>query len=159
MKYKDDKSMQFLKGNAAQLFKSFMTEMDPHATPRDLEKLMQAAKPQVVGPEVKNSYTLQFEEIVKALLVNTPIPVFEEKEGKLQITLDKKIYNLDEIMMNMQRTQIALTPTHLNLYTQFIASPHSKNKPREPGPKSLEIKNLEVLNLRVQSSSEDFCKI
>lgn len=120
MKTKLNKSILFKQGNAGELFESFIQKVDENAQPNQLEEIIAVAKPQVIAPVTKNKYTKQFEIIVSALLTNKSNIVFTENNGKYFVNVNGKDFNLDEILANMQRTQINLSTEQLNQYVNYV---------------------------------------
>lgn len=120
MQTKLNKSILFKQGKAGELFESFIQEVDKNAQPNQLEEIIAVAKPQVIAPMIKNKYTKQFEVIVSHLLTNKSNIVFTEKNGKYFINLLGKELNLDEIITNIQRTQINLSTEQLNQYVNYV---------------------------------------
>lgn len=120
MKTKLDKSILFKQGNAGELFQSFIQKVDKNAKPNQLEEIIAVAKPQVIAPVSKNKYTRQFEVIVSTLLTNKSNIVFTENNGKYFINVSGKKFDLDEILGNMQRAQINLSPEQLNQYVNYV---------------------------------------
>ncbi|HAT9729511.1 TPA: hypothetical protein JBD73_04200 [Legionella pneumophila subsp. pneumophila] len=120
MKTKLNKSILFKQGNAGELFESFIQKVDENAKPNQLEEIIAVAKPQVIAPVTKNTYTKQFEIIVSTLLTNKSNIVFTEKNGKYFVNIKGTETNLDDILANMQRSQINLSTEQLNQYVNYV---------------------------------------
>ncbi|HIC7357883.1 TPA: SidE phosphodiesterase domain-containing protein [Legionella pneumophila] len=120
MKTKLNKSILFKQGNAGELFESFIQKVDENAKPNQLEEIIAVAKPQVIAPVTKNTHTKQFEIIVSTLLTNKSNIVFTEKNGKYFVNIKGTETNLDDILANMQRSQINLSTEQLNQYANYV---------------------------------------